>query len=270
MQDEAEEKEPGSKQLEGAEEGVEECASEGGRMKQAGGVEGGNAKIGRAREGKGRDASKEKRREEARSASRVAIEAFVPLCLCCGSVGRVEAVRQQRLDRACLVVAFVRQPQAARADVADGGAAQHAHNLGGRPAIVRHREHVRHMLSQLTQGACVLRCGGRVEWEWGLSLRSRPVHIPPLSCSHSAYICRICRKSKPLNPYDMRNPRLHMHTPCPHKHSPSYTCTSPLSYAPPPTYAHSQDRPLGGVATLSSVATPPNYQCFECASHVGE
>jgi len=58
------------------------------------------------------------------------------------------------MPRAHLGVAVVGEPQAARADVADGRAAEHAHDLGGAPAIVGHRQHVRHARRQRPQVTC--------------------------------------------------------------------------------------------------------------------
>ena len=56
--------------------------------------------------------------------------------------------------RAHLRVAVVGEPQAARADVADGRAAEDAHDLGGAPAVIGHRQHVRHARRQRPQVPC--------------------------------------------------------------------------------------------------------------------
>ena len=59
---------------------------------------------------------------------------------------------------AYLFVPFFGQAQAARADVAHSRAAQHAHNLGGAPAVVRDGEDVRHAVGQVLKV-----CGHAVE-----------------------------------------------------------------------------------------------------------
>ena len=53
-----------------------------------------------------------------------------------------------------LGVAVVSQAQAARADVAHGRAAQHAHDLRGAPAVVTDRQHVRHARREVPQVPC--------------------------------------------------------------------------------------------------------------------
>jgi hypothetical protein len=78
-----------------------------------------------------------------------------------------------------LLVGVVRDAQAAGADVADSGAADHAHNLGRAAAVVAHRQHMAHARGQLAQPGCgVCGCGvraerGRVrEWDNGCARRS--------------------------------------------------------------------------------------------------
>jgi hypothetical protein len=56
---------------------------------------------------------------------------------------------QQCLDSESLGRALVGQPQAARADVAHGGPAQHAHDLGCRAAVIGDGDHMRHPRSEV-------------------------------------------------------------------------------------------------------------------------
>ncbi len=71
---------------------------------------------------------------------------------------RIECDRKKKEKGPVVVarlgVAVVGQAQAARADVAHGRAAQHAHDLRGAPAVVADRQHVRHARREVPQVPC--------------------------------------------------------------------------------------------------------------------
>lgn len=72
----------------------------------------------------------------------LALHYGIPLRLGLRAAVRAEAVCQQLPHRAPLGVAVVGQAQAARADVADCGPSQHAHDLSRAAAVIRDWQHV--------------------------------------------------------------------------------------------------------------------------------
>ena len=110
-----------------------------------------------------------------------AVHHAIPLGPRGARVGGVQPVAQEGGDGRGFRVGHVRQPQAARPDVADRGAAQHAHDFGGRPAIVRDGQDVSHVGGEAGEAAWKRKRRGSNARVGGglLSPRVWPATTPP-------------------------------------------------------------------------------------------